>query len=145
MHRVLLKFLYQDNLRVTLNTDGDGVMGTTIEREYEIAQEAIDDFKSGKTPLIDEKGMTIYYYDREQIPDFESRDEDYDYVAIPESKKGNFSVERLEQESDRYIDEIAPTLGSAEQREEALEIIEKQKEENQNNTVNEETIKKEEN
>ena len=30
MQRVLLKFLYQDNLRVTLNTDGGGVMKTNI-------------------------------------------------------------------------------------------------------------------
>ena len=64
--------------------------------------------------------------------------------VIPESKKGNFTVERLEKESDRYIDEIAPTLGSAEQRKEAEERIQKQKEENKNSVENEKSTTEEE-
>ena len=146
--RVLLKFLYQDNLRVTLNTDGDGVMNTTIDKEYGIAQGAINDFKSGKTTLIDEKGMTIYYYDETQVPHRIPRNlRKYNHVAIPESKKKNFNIERLEKESDRYIDDIVPTLGSQKQREENLESIawHRRQNKNNNNTSQETTTEQEKN
>ena len=135
--RVLLKFLYQDNLRVTLNTDGGGVMKTTIENEYEIASDAIRRFESGELPLIDEKGKTMYYYDRAQIPR-KIPDEllEYNHVAIPESKKKNYNTERLRAESDRYIDDVAPTIGSAEQRKENIESVNRHKQKNQNETEN---------
>ena len=133
MHRVLLKFLYQDNLRVTLNTDGGGVMNTTIEQEYKTAQLAIDRFESGELSLIDEKEKTFYYYDKGQIPRKIPKNlREYNHVAIPESKKKNYNTDRLRAESDRYIDDVAPTIGSAEQRKDNIESVRKHKEQNQN-------------
>lgn len=148
MHRVLLRFLYQDNLRVTLNTDGDGVMGTTIENEHKEARRAMERFKSGELPLIDEKGKIIYYYDKEQVPDIDDLDDEqrkYKHEAISESKKNNFSVERLQAESDLYIDKIAPTIGSKQQREENLESIRRHREQNQKTAETEATSNRKEN
>ena len=130
MHRVLLRFLYQENLKVTLNTDGGGVMGTTIANEYKEAQKAIDRFKSGELTLIDEKGKIIYYYDQNSIPDLEDLEDveqEYQHLPLLESKKNNFNIERLKQESDRYIDEIAPKIGSSGQRRKNINSINKTK------------------
>ena len=112
-------------------------MDTTIKREYEVAQEAIDRFESGELTLIDEKGKTIYYYSKDQIPRKIPKNlRKYNHVAIPESKKKNYNIDRLRDESDRYIDEIAPTIGSTQQKKDNIESVNRHKQKNQNSTDN---------
>ncbi|MDJ0714524.1 MAG: hypothetical protein QNJ54_09925 [Prochloraceae cyanobacterium] len=119
MRQVLLKFLHHDGLRTTLNTDGGGVMGTTISEEYDKAEEAIELFKEGEIGLVDEKRKIIYHYSEDQMPRPRDRNPDYEYKAITEEQRNNFDIERLKQESDRYLDEIAPNIGSREQRQQS--------------------------
>lgn len=104
--QVLLKFLFY-NLRTIINTDAGGVMGTTIVREYRIAQQIINKFKNNQIELtLDNKK---YFYS--QLPDTMDRIKDYEYELLPPEKKNNFDMEHLILEAEDYLRNIVPRLG----------------------------------
>lgn len=104
--QVLLKFLFY-NLKTIINTDAGGVMGTTIVREYRIAQQIINKFKSNQLELtIDNKK---YFYT--QLPARMDRIKNYDYELLPPDKKDNFDMEHLIKQAEEYLCNIAPRLG----------------------------------
>ena len=111
--QTLLKFLYHDTNTI-LNTDGGGVMGTTLPREYKLAREGIELFKINEMGIPDPQNKTIYYYD--ELPDLEGLTlKDYPYLnyehrLIPSEKKANFEFEKLKENSDYYRDNIAPRI-----------------------------------
>ncbi len=114
VQQVLLKFLYNDN-KVILNTDGGGVMGTTVPQEYDKAEKAIRKFEAGEIGIPDHQKKVIYFYDENLIPDLEEKGptykyKDYQHQAIPEEKKPNFNIERLKQEAERYRQEVVPKV-----------------------------------
>jgi hypothetical protein len=114
VQQVLLKFLYNDN-KVILNTDGGGVMGTTVPKEYDKAEKAIRKFEAGEIGIPDHQKKVIYFYDKNVIPDLEEKGPtykytDYQHQAISEEKKPNFNIERLKQEAERYRQEVVPKV-----------------------------------
>jgi Adenosine deaminase len=115
MQQVMLKFLFHEKLKVVLGTDGGGVMGTTMPREYELANEAINRFTTGKTGLRNEEAKVIYYYDKSQIPKADKREDGYTYLPLPEGKRDGFTIDRLRNEEVGYYDNIAPNIGTPEQ------------------------------
>jgi adenosine deaminase len=104
--QVLLKFLFY-NLKTIINTDAGGVMGTTIVREYRIAQQIINKFKNNQLELTLENKK--YFYS--QLPDKMDRIKDYEYELLPPEKKDNFNMSHLILEAEEYLQNIVPRLG----------------------------------
>jgi hypothetical protein len=82
-------------------------MGTTIVREYRIAQQIINKFKNNQIEL------TLLYkkYFYSQLPDIMDRIKDYEYELLPLEKKNNFDMEHLILEAEDYLRNIVPRLG----------------------------------
>lgn len=77
----------------------------------------------------------MYYYSQDQIPRKIPRNlRKYKHVAIPESGQKNYNIEHLRAESDRYIDDVAPTIGSSQQRKDNIESVNRHKQKDQNDT-----------
>ena len=104
--QVLLKFLFY-NLKTIINTDAGGVMGTTIVREYRIAQQIINKFKNNQVEIT--IGNKKYFYT--QLPSTMDRIKDYDYELLPPDKKDNFDMEYLILEAEEYRTNVVPGLG----------------------------------
>jgi adenosine deaminase len=104
--QVLLKFLLI-NLKTIINTDAGGVMGTTIVREYRIAQQIINKFKKNQVEIT--IGSKKYFYT--QLPDTMDRIDGYDYELLPPDKKDNFDMENLIKEAEEYRTNVVPRLG----------------------------------
>jgi len=83
--QVLLKFLYY-GVEVVLNTDGGGVMNTTIVEEYERASEIIESFKTKKDLQIIEDNKRIYY-DENTAPPLDERKSEYIYEPLPATER----------------------------------------------------------
>jgi hypothetical protein len=103
--QVLLKFL-QHGVTPTLNTDGGGVMGTSLRRERVLAQEILDNFKTNQTAITE--GNTKYYYS--ELPRTTERDPKFEYRLVPEENRENFDMKRIEQETESYRKEVIPRI-----------------------------------
>lgn len=89
--QVLLRFLFY-NVKTVLSTDGGGIIGTTIENEYRIAEQIIRRFINNEIPI------TI-------------NNQKYFYSQLPPNKQSNFSLERIREEAKRYRKNTVPKLG----------------------------------
>jgi thymidylate synthase len=106
--QVLLKFLYY-GVEVVLNTDGGGVMNTTIVEEYERASEIIESFKTKKDLQIIEDNKRIYY-DENTAPPLDERKSEYIYEPLPADRKENFTIEYLKKQAEEYKKNDVPKL-----------------------------------
>jgi hypothetical protein len=93
--QVLLKQLY-NGVTPTINTDGGGVMGTTLPKEYEKAQRAIERFKSNETPL--------------EVMGANGQPEQKFFGDLTPQQKQQFDMERIYGESERYRSNVVPHL-----------------------------------
>ncbi len=93
--QVLLKQLYH-GVTPTINTDGGGVVGTTLSDEYEKAQFAIDKFKSNKLPV--------------EVTGADGKPEQKFFNDLSPEQKKNFDMERIHGESERYRSNVVPHL-----------------------------------
>jgi hypothetical protein len=108
--QVLLKFLYY-GLEVVLNTDGGGVMVTTIEREYNEANKIIERFKTGEEGLVQITiGNERIYYDENTAPPLDRRESEYIYKPLPADRKENFTMEYLKNQAEEYKKNDVPKL-----------------------------------
>ena len=112
--QTLLKFLYHD-INTIINTDGGGVMGTTLPEEYRLAKRGIEKFKNNEIGIPEHQNTNIYYYD--EMPDLNNLEPDDDYLymdyehkLIPFEKKANFEFKKLKDNSDYYRDNITPRI-----------------------------------
>jgi hypothetical protein len=80
----------------TINTDGGGVMGTTLSNEYKISEKAINDFKSNKMPL--------------EIMGANGQPEQKFFGDLTPQQKQQFDMERIHGESERYRSNVVPHL-----------------------------------
>jgi hypothetical protein len=94
-NQVLLKQLYH-GVTPTINTDGGGVMGTTLSKEYGIAEKAISDFKSNQVPI--------------EIVGANGQAEQKFFNDLSPEQKKNFNMERIHGESERYRSNVVPHL-----------------------------------
>lgn len=104
---VLLRFL-NHGVVPTLNTDGGGVMGTTLRQEKTLAQNIIAGFKSNQVEITENN--TKYYYS--ELPSLANRDPRFEYRLIPEENKRNFEMDKIEKETEDYRQEIIPKFHS---------------------------------
>jgi hypothetical protein len=93
--QVLLKQLYH-GVTPTINTDGGGVMGTTLPREYDKAQDAIERFKLGLTPI--------------EVMGTNGQPEQKFFNDLSPKQKRNFEMRRIYAESERYRNNVVPHL-----------------------------------
>ena len=93
MQQTILKFIYQD-VNVILNTDGGGMMNTTLPQEYKEATKAIRKFKEGKI------GIPIEEYD--PVSKEITTTEIIYYKDLTKEQRKKFNRSRLERNSRDY-------------------------------------------
>jgi hypothetical protein len=103
--QVLLRFL-KHGVTPTLNTDGGGVMGTTLKEEYRLSGDIINKFKANEIEIPE--GNIRYYYD--QLPSSKDRNPNFEYRLISQEVQNNFDINRLKNEAENYQREIIPKL-----------------------------------
>jgi len=96
-NQVLLKFLFHD-VKTVLNTDAGGVMSTSLQREYELAQTIMSRFNNNEIPVVVDN---IHYYFSE-IPDEGDREPGVEYRILTDEKRKNFDLDRLRKEAEGY-------------------------------------------
>jgi len=102
-NQVLLKFMFHD-VKTILNTDAGGVMSTSLQHEYELANTIIARFNNNEIPIVVDN---IHYYFNE-IPDEGNRESGVEYRILPEEKRKNFDIERLKKEAKDYSEKMQP-------------------------------------
>jgi hypothetical protein len=103
--QILLRFS-KHGVTPTLNTDGGGVMGTTLRKEHEVAQGIIDRFKANEIDITE--GSIKYYYS--EIPALHNRDPRFDYQLIPKDRQDQFNMEQIKNETKMYREEVIPKI-----------------------------------
>lgn len=102
-NQVLLKFLFHD-VKTVLNTDGGGVMGTSLQDEYKQAYRIMSLFTKNRIPIVVDN---VHYYFSE-IPDEGDREPGVEYKILPDEKRENFDIERLKKEAEDYSQRMQP-------------------------------------
>ncbi|MGF1489990.1 MAG: hypothetical protein ACFBSE_23125, partial [Prochloraceae cyanobacterium] len=100
MDQVLLRFLYHD-VKLTINTDGGGMMTTTLPKEYKQAREILARFRNN------EIGVTVDITDPNTGAVTQRT---YFYRDLPKDKKANFKPSKLTEEAWKYRNQITPTI-----------------------------------
>lgn len=104
--QVILKFLYS-GAQVILNTDAGGMVGTTIQEEYDAAEKIITNFRANKLSFKD--GEKEYWFS--EIP--EDKKQEKDQHTIPEKTQENFDIKRLVEYAKSYYKDVVSKLPGA--------------------------------
>lgn len=108
--QVLLRFLYA-GVQTILNTDGGGVMATTLDDEYRTALTIIDSFKNHVMPLHATPETRLWFSEVPKMVDVEAdKESGITHQVLPEEERGRFSLDALKKAAKDYKEQVVPHL-----------------------------------
>lgn len=104
----ILKFLYND-MQTILSTDGGGVIGTTIQREYNVVDDILKRFKNNQIGFFLDKVNTRFWYS--EVPELvQDEDTGHTEFVISKASQAKFDIQHVLETAENYMRDHAPRL-----------------------------------